>query len=156
MVRQSEIREHIRRYSSFVFIGMGVLAVLNGLFLVFANKFLLFLPEDAQYVGMTAHQISNLDPSLYNWAVTVYRLWGGFTFSAGVLTVLTAWQLLLKREKWAWYALAIALSPTLVLWIAVNLPFSSYFLPTLWTILIAYLAALVGSYWALFISKPGR
>ena len=141
------------RYSSFVFIGMGILAVLNGIGLIFANQFLLFLPEDARFVGMTAHQIATYNPALYDWAVIVYRLWGGFTLSTGVLTIVVAIRLHIEKARWAWYALAVAIVPTLVLWITVNLPVQSYFLPTLWLILIVYLLALAGSFWAVFSTR---
>ena len=140
--------------SAAVFAFMGALAVLNGLFLVFANKFLLFLPEDARFIGMTATQISAYDPRLYDWAVIVYRLWGGFMFSTGVLTLWVALKPFLARERWAWYALAISTLPTLILWIVVNLPVQSYFLPALLAILVVYILALAGSYWVTCFNCP--
>lgn len=129
---------------------MGLLAIANGLVLIFVNQFLLFLPEDVTFVGMSAQQIFTLDPGLYAWAVIVYRLWGAFTFSTGVLTLAITFIPLRRAERWAWHALVVAIIPTLILWIYVNLPVHSYFLPALWLILFSCLFAFYVSYRVIF------
>ena len=101
-----QIQKHHPSISMFVFSACGIWLIALGLYFIFLRPPL--LPEDLRYMGTSPSEIQSILPGLEGWLHRVFTVMGGFTTGAGLLTILSAMNASVVREKRTWVILALA------------------------------------------------
>ena len=107
--------------------GVGVIAVLMGLWFILLRPSVVLLPEDSRFTGLTPEQFQVLSPKLFEWMGFVFRSWGAFAIGLGVLIAGVAMNAYRHAERWAWLTLAAAGLLTFSIFFAVNVALGSDF-----------------------------
>ena len=100
------IQKHHPSISMFVFSACGIWLIALGLYFMFLRPSL--LPEDLRYMGTSLGEIQSTLPGLAGWMHRVFTVMGGFITGAGLLTILSAMNASVAREKRTWIILALA------------------------------------------------
>ena len=132
--------------------GVGVMAVLMGLWFIFLRPTVVLLPEDSRFTGLTPEQFQALSPKLFEWAGFVFRSWGAFAIGLGVLITGVAINAYRRGERWAWLTLAVAGLLTFSIFFAVNVALGSDFRLAIAGLMAVYAFALWLP-WRRFLNK---
>ena len=133
------------RNSSNLLVGIGILAIALGLFLVFFRPLFVFLPEDVKFIGATATDVVLYNSALIHWIQFVFRSWGAFVFSTGVLVTGVAAYPYRRNEKWAKIILGVAGIPMLLIFGLVNYFLGSNFFLIIIAVGLLYTAIIIFS-----------
>ena len=121
---------------------IGVLAVVMGVVFVLFRPFVLLLPEDQRFTGITSDQLKAFNSQLFVWIGMVFRSWGAFAIGLGSMMAAVSATAYRRGDRWAWWALAGTGVPTFGIFLAVNLVLDSDFKFVIGFICFAYFWAL--------------
>lgn len=127
--------------SILIFIGLS--SALMGLYFIFIRPNFVFFPEDARFTHLSSEQLQTYSNNLFTWIGFVFRSWGAFILSTGILIVGVAAYGLRKKARWAYITLAFAGISSLSIFLLVNLSLHSDFVAVIGLMLVLYLLALV-------------
>lgn len=124
----------------------GKVFVVCGLWLVALGMYFLFLrpallPEDPRFIGSSLETIRSTAPGLERWLGHVFNVMGGFMVATGAMTMLAAFRLLARRERWTFAVLSVAGAASVALMSATNFLLVSDFR---WLLLLPALLWLAG------------
>ena len=127
--------------SILIFIGLS--SALMGLHFIFIRPNFVFFPEDARFTHLSSEQLQAYNSNLFTWMGLVFRSWGAFVLSTGVLIMGISAYGLRKKARWAYITLAFAGISSLSIFLLVNLFLHSDFVAVIGLLLVFYLLALV-------------
>jgi len=122
--------------------GIGLLAVVMGVSFVVLRPIIVLLPEDQRFTGLTPDQLKAINAQLFVWIGFVFRSWGAFAISLGILLTAVASTAFRQGDRWAWWALAVSGLITFGIFLTVNLMLGSDFRVPIALLLAAYVWAL--------------
>ena len=126
-----------------ILIFVGLSSVLMGLHFILIRPNFVFFPEDARFTHLSSEQLQAYNNNLFAWIGLVFRSWGAFALSTGILIMGVAAYGLRKKARWAYITLAFAGISSLSIFLLVNLSLHSDFLAVIGLLFVLYLLALI-------------
>lgn len=122
---------------------IGLIIVFMGLDFIFIRPNFVFFPEDVRFTHLSSEQLQIYNNNLFNWIGFVFRSWGAFIVSTGILIMGISSYGLRKKEKWAFITLLFAGIPSFSIFLLINSILKSDFVIAIGLLLILYVSALL-------------
>jgi hypothetical protein len=140
-------------FSALVLAAAGFAVAGMGLYFIFLRPPL--LPEDIRYMGFSSAQLGFVRLPLDAWLAQVFRVFGGYIFATGVLTVTVAATSFRAHHRGAAVGAAIGGLASIGLMAAVNFTIDSDYKWVLLAIALAWTSSLV-LFWIETKTRMGR